>query len=646
MKFLSHIFLAATLLFSGCNYLDVVPERDIRTVEAIFEQRAGAEKWLVSTYSLLTQTYTNFALNVAYLGTDEVVGSPYLRNTQNVEGLKIVDGLQMSQDPYGNIWEGNVQQQAKGYYQIIRNANIFIENIDGVYDMTDLEKKQWKAEMKALKAFLYFDLIRHYGPIVLVPENISVDADMSILRQQRVHVDTCFNAVVRLCDEICEDLLSSNERTSDHGAFFSKEAVLALKAKALLYAASPLFNGNEFYSDFRDKEGRPLFSTENDPEKWRLAAEAADVAVAAAEAAGHKLYDQTADQGTDLLNTMQDVEQSVLSEFSNPEFVLEWKIQGEIHPFLLPLVLPSFTNHYNSRFTGTIAPSMKMVEMYYTDKGLPIDADNSWNYAGRYKMSREADTKYTDVVPFNTDVLSLHLSREPRFYACIATDRTYWQRGPKSNKNINYNLLVEAYKGENFGSQYDIISNTNPQNITGYWWKKLTRSDQSNKSYSVSNNVTLPVIRMAELYLMQAEAWNEYLQVPDNDHVYKPLNKVRERAGIPDVLTSWQSYSNAPEKVRTRDGMRDIIHRETDIELALEGHRFWNLRRWKTAHTELNEKQYGWVILGESAQTFYNDYNGPVEVWSKCKFTAPRDYLFPIKAEEILISGMVQNPGW
>ena len=53
---------------------------------------------------------------------------------------------------------------------------------------------------------MYFDLVRHYGPIVLVPKNLSVDIDMSVLRQQRVHVDTCFNAIVRLCDEAAKDL--------------------------------------------------------------------------------------------------------------------------------------------------------------------------------------------------------------------------------------------------------------------------------------------------------------------------------------------------------------------------------------------------------------------------------------------------------
>ncbi len=149
---------------------------------------------------------------------------------------------------------------------------------------------------------------------------------------------------------------------------------------------------------------------------------------------------------------------------------------------------------------------------------------------------------------------------------------------------------------------------------------------------------------MAELYLMQAEAWNEY-EGP-SQKVYDAINVVRERAGIPDVVTAWKSYSKDPGRVDSKEGMRDIIRRETNIELAFEGQRFWNLRRWKIAHEVLNEKQYGWNILGEDAQSFYNNFNGPVEVWSRGKFTALRDYLFPIKAEEVLISGVVQNPGW
>ena len=94
--------------------------------------------------------------------------------------------------------------------------------------------------------------------------------------------------------------------------------------------------------------------------------------------------------------------------------------------------------------------------------------------------------------------------------------------------------------------------------------------------------------------------------------------------------------------------MRDIIRQEWNIEFAFEGTRFWNLRRWKTAAAELNVELYGWNISGENAKSFYNNFEGPKVVWTKNKggFNASRDYLFPIRAEEILNSGITQNPNW
>ena len=82
------------------------------------------------------------------------------------------------------------------------------------------------------------------------------------------------------------------------------------------------------------------------------------------------------------------------------------------------------------------------------------------------------------------------------------------------------------------------------------------------------------------------------------------------------------------------------------MEFAFEGRRFWNLRRWLTAGEELNDVQLGWNILGDDAQGFYNNYDGPIVVWNKRKFLVPRDYLFPLRSEEVIISGCVQNPGW
>lgn len=648
MKKIRYIILIAPLLLVGCNYLDMVPEKDIQTVQTIFEERASADLWINGLYGTTCEMFASYG-DVNFTGADEIITGDPLRKSRagdrfSYEGFRVAEGLQMAQDPYGNIWDArDIHGWYVSPYMMIRYCNMFLEEIDGVYNMEDAEKLMWSGEIQALKAFYYFELIRRYGPIILVPTNLEVNDEIVNLQKQRQHVDTCFNATVKLLDEAIANLPLGSQRSADRIAYFNKEGAMALKARVLAYAASPLFNGNEYYSTFTDKEGKPLFSKVKDNNKWKLAAEAADAAIKACLESNHSLRVGKGGQPTELLNKISDIEYSVLSTFNNPEAIFESK-GGTQYKIFLPLLRSDNTNHYDPNLCGAASPSMKMVEMFYTENGLPIDQDKKWNYSTKYTMSRETSSLYTDVVPLNTDVLQLHLRREPRFYANIAADRTYWKRGPIGGWQDN-NLLVEAYKGELFGSQYNTIQSDNWQNINGYWIKKFTYSDRQTRGYTDPRDATFIVIRMAELYLLAAEAWNEYLSVPDQ-RVYGPLNEVRKRAGVMDVVTAWRSYSKDPGRVDNKDGMRKIIHQETNIELCFEGHRFFNLRRWKQAHIDLNEKQLGWNILGENAQQFYNNYTGPAVVWSKCKFTAPRDYLFPLKAEEIMISSMVQNPGW
>lgn len=640
MRNLCYIFMI--VLFSRCDYLDLVPEDDIETIETIFEKKAQADEWLKTCYSFITGPAVSCWENVAITGADEFVGGDYPRG-RNFSGFKIADGLQMSQEPYGNLWKKD------GLYAAIRYSNIFIDNIDNVNNMTPFEKREWAAEIKALKAYCYFELVRRYGPIILVPQNIPVNDPIRIMQQPRSHVDTCFNAIVKLLNEAIEDLPPFAQKDFSRRVYFCKEAALALKARTLLYAASPLFNGNEFYANLKNKLGKPLFSDEYVPEKWKLAALAAEEAIAFCESEGKGLYQGTNTQSSKILNTMKDVENSVLSpNYQNVEalFLVRTRqlYSDDYYTYTLPLFKSTDTEVYNPYLQGYIAPSIKMVEMYYTEHGLPIEADKDWNYAGRYQMGKEVNPQYNNVVALNENVLNLHLRREPRFYASIAADRCIWHSGTN-------NLLVLPYRKERFGTSLDIISNSSPQNLTGYWLKKMSSSAFSMKRYHTEvaavGDSPFPVIRMAELYLIKAEAWNEY-EGPkvDRAHVYEPLNKIRERAGIPDVETAWKLYSKTPDKVESKEGMREIIHREVNIEFAFEGHRFWNLRRWKVAHEELNQKQYGWNILGETARAFYNNYEGPVVVWSNSKFTSPRDYLFPLRSEEVLVSSCVQNPGW
>ena len=102
---------------------------------------------------------------------------------------------------------------------------------------------------------------------------------------------------------------------------------------------------------------------------------------------------------------------------------------------------------------------------------------------------------------------------------------------------------------------------------------------------------------------------------------------VSERAGLQGVINAWQNYSKYPAKPTTKDGMREIIRRERLNELACEGKRFWDLRRWKIT---LPKEIYGRkTVVYERPEYYY------------------RDYLWPLKISTLLQNpNLIQNPGW
>lgn len=649
MKFKNILIMVCSILFgTGCNeYLDLVPEDDILTIPKIFETRSGAFRWKNDANAGFSTYAVNPNWNPAYVGADEYTAGDYARKGQGyISTFYIADGLQTALSPIGDIWTYD------GVYYYIRYCNTFLQRIGEVYNLRPGELERWTAEVKALKAFYYFELVKRYGPIVLVPQNIDVYAPIEEQRQPRSPIDSCFKAITDLLDEAIPDLQVFAEKDADQRSFLSKEGAMGLKARVLLYAASPLFNGGlSQYRNFTNKNGEKLFPTE-DKEKWRIAAEYTDEVIEYLENNGYKLISGNMDKTTSLLNTMRDLECSIWAPnwTNSTEAVIMVAGYNNIYQHLLPRLGSSTADlHYNSIVKGTLGTSIRMVNKFYTANGLPIEEDKTWTYGEGYTMAQERDPVYTKVVPLATDVLALHLKREPRFYATIAAPGLYWQRG----KYDSYNMIVDSYRGGAFGLKQDRIDGNYEQNITGYYIKKGTRSEFNTASYdkdinSFAANVHV-VMRLAELYLIAAEAWNEY-EGPNGVHraqIFDRLNAVRGRAGLPTVQDSWGRYGVNPAKFNEQAGLRDIIRRERTVELMFEGHRFWDVRRWGTAVNEgWNDKPQAWVVTAKTWQGFYNNYQGPVTVWDKAAFNPTRDYLFPIKSEEAVISGVVQNPGW
>lgn len=140
--------------------------------------------------------------------------------------------------------------------------------------------------------------------------------------------------------------------------------------------------------------------------------------------------------------------------------------------------------------------------------------------------------------------------------------------------------------------------------------------------------------------MLYAEALTEYSD-DINGRVYTFINAVRERASLEGVIESWEKYSNNPDKPKNKAGLLDIIHRERLIELAFEGQRFWDMRRWKTLEEYVNRPFRGWNINGADAEEYYQ-----IRTVLNTSF-GRKDYLWPIKQSSLdKNSNLVQNPGW
>jgi hypothetical protein len=151
-------------------------------------------------------------------------------------------------------------------------------------------------------------------------------------------------------------------------------------------------------------------------------------------------------------------------------------------------------------------------------------------------------------------------------------------------------------------------------------------------------------MRLADLYLLYAESVNE-VEGPNGLHseeMFARLNEIRERAGIPDIKKAWDEYSDSPGKYRTQSGMREIIHRERANELAFEGERFWDIRRWKTAPGEYAKNAYGWDVTNSSQRAKYYKSTLVYET----RFIL-RDYFWPFSTAILENNpNLVQNTGW
>ena len=146
-----------------------------------------------------------------------------------------------------------------------------LEKIDEVHDIVDFEKTRWIAEVKFLKAYYHFWLFKSYGPIPVIKENLPIYTKTKDVKIYREPVDDVVNYIVELMDEAIADLPPILFSEALEFGRITQPIAMAMKARVLVTAASPLFNGNSDFASVVDNRGIALFNTTYDETKWQRA---------------------------------------------------------------------------------------------------------------------------------------------------------------------------------------------------------------------------------------------------------------------------------------------------------------------------------------------------------------------------------------
>ncbi|WP_444105770.1 RagB/SusD family nutrient uptake outer membrane protein [Bacteroides sp.] len=606
----------------SCNYLDIVPDENATEADA-FKNISAAEKFLYSCYAYMKKP-SDTSTAVDLLTGDDVVTA-----WEHEDFAKFAKGDYTPSTPGINYWND--------LYKGIRQCYLLKQNIESVPGITQEQIDEYNAEADFLIAYHHYYLLRMYGPVVLVKELVNLNDEKLLGRSP---YDECVEWIAEEFKSAAGRLPDVREG-DDYGRATSIIA-MALRARMLLYAASPQFNGGEkfrtMYSQFRNPDGTQLISTTYDHTKWDKAVAAYQNVLKMTEG----IYELYKGEGTGLLAnapeptdaTLRNLRFTFVDKNNTKEVIWahcgaenQWAIQAKSVP------------RWGKISYGGLAITLRQIERFYTQNGLPIDEDPKFAGTDWYKVvSSPADWQYGRT---NQKTLQMNLEREPRFYAWVAFQEGYYEvKGINKTTEKNsfspeykvndYKQYVQFCKEQNMGVTTEGKDGTK----TGYLNKKATHpaTSVSDKGITVEQ-YPWPMIRLGEVYLGYAEAC---IEAGNLDEGKKYLNYIRERAGIPAVEDSWRGVASLDQTK-----LREIVHRERLIELYLENHNFWDLRRWGIAET-LGEQPEGLSVMEKDIEKFAQ----PTTVDVKRRFV-PAHYLLPIPIEEINMNpNMVQNPGY
>ena len=621
-----YTLLIALLCFvSSCDYLGVSEQLagGLQNTEQVFDNVSYTKRWYANVFAGIPDYSGINSVNVGAFKNpwtgmcDELVvgygnSSKYNNSDRNASNMGF--------HRYGDC------------YKYIRQANIFLQKAHPIVttgtqgdQLLEDELTQMKANVRFMRAFYHYLLFEQYGPIILVKDKIydateDQDVPRNTVDEVVAYIDSELTAVA---SELTQEPIFEDK---DYRAWPTKGVALAVRAKLWLYAASPLLNGG--YREalaVTNPDGTRLFP-DYDAGKWEKALAACKDFIDYAEAGRYELYKEYKDDnGADI-----DPDKSVYNLFQKYTHEIIWATANN-----------DWGGMNGDAFDRRIAPrceknglgstgiTQELVDAFYMKDGLPISATaylpQSTLYQeegyGTYKDQNDNfSKKYT-----NVSVSNRYLNREPRFYNTVFFNGRQW---PVSCNQVLF------YNGGNSGVQEGQAT------LTGYMlFKRFNRSVSLTNPGVASQFRPSIIFRLADFYLMYAEAANEVN--PNDVRVLKYLNLVRERAGLPGVETLNPAIRGNQELQRA------AIQRERQVELATEGQRYFDVRRWMIADKNGEGRQNGYVhgmnVRGEPNDI--DDFNRVVEA-SQIVFNR-KMYLYPMPDSEMRkTKNLVQNPGW
>lgn len=603
------IYTTAILLtagnFSCKKFLDQVPD-DRLTFEQAFSKKATVDQALANIYSTLPSQSSDRSPSASgNIGPWTAASDEADYTLPN-----------FSENVNTGAWDatrGEVNYHWQNFYRGIQAASTFMANVSRCTDCNiggiDIVSR-YLNEARALRAIYYYHLVRIYGPVILLGNDpIASDSPLSEISQPRNSMDECIDYIVAELDAATANLPPTPQASEDYGHITGAVAQ-AYKIKALLTAARPLFNGNTDYASLKNKDGKQLISQTPSTAKWARVATAAREFLTNSNYSGYSLYTvNTTPTGlpNNAFNRAFIATRDVMLNGWNSEMI--FARAGDVTFYQYSLA-PNHNGAQGGDKGGSfLSVSQQMVDAFFTINGLSIDADPSYSSSG-FSDFQAPDPNDQGAV---RSTHNMYVNREPRFYANITYSGRKWIN-PQSNIITNFTNTGNAGKAAIGNNDYTKTGYTSRKHLTVAGW--------------TTNRPVFSMIRLAEIYLTYAEALQE--SDPGNPDLLTYLNRVRERAGIPQ-------YGGSGLPVPT--DMREAIRKERRVELAFELDRYFYTREWKIAET--TDRQIRGLDFTKDSPAFFTVVTTENRVFLK------RHYLWPIPNGEIQkVPQIVQNTDW